>query len=89
MNNFDVTRRSAMKLLAAGAGVLAAPSILRPAFAQSKVVNITTYDKFVPQSFIDQFQKDTGIEVRIRLTDDQGKQYNLLTAEGPHPPPTS
>ncbi|MBK5569854.1 extracellular solute-binding protein [Ensifer sp. 2YAB10] len=85
MKNLDVTRRSTLKLLATGAGVLAAPSIIRPAFAQSKVVNITTYDKFVPQSFIDQFQKDTGIEVRIRLTDDQGKQYNLLTAEGAAP----
>ncbi|QCI99346.1 extracellular solute-binding protein [Agrobacterium larrymoorei] len=79
------TRRSTLKLLAAGTGMLAAPGLIRSASAQSKVVNITTYDKFVPQSFIDQFQKDTGIEVRIRLTDDQGKQYNLLSAEGATP----
>ncbi len=85
MKDFTVNRRSTLKLLAAGTGVLAAPAIIRPAFAQSKVVNITTYDKFVPQSFIDQFQKDSGIEIRIRLTDDQGKQYNLLTAEGAAP----
>lgn len=85
MKDLTTTRRSALKLMAAGTGVLAAPFIIRPAFAASKVVNITTYDKFVPQSFIDQFQKDTGIEVRIRLTDDQGKQYNLLTAEGATP----
>ena len=85
MQDFSTTRRSTLKLLAAGTGILAAPAIIRPAFAESKVVNITTYDKFVPQSFIDQFQKDTGIEVRIRLTDDQGKQYNLLTAEGASP----
>lgn len=86
MKEFVATRRSALKLLAAGSGILAAPGIIRSASAQSgKVVNITTYDKFVPQSFIDQFQKDTGIEVRIRLTDDQGKQYNLLSAEGASP----
>ena len=85
MTNFTTTRRSTLKLLGASAGLLAAPSIIRPAFAQSKVVNITTYDKFIPQEFIDQFQKDTGIEVRVRLTDDQGKQYNLLTAEGDKP----
>lgn len=79
------TRRSTLRLLAAGTGMLTAPYVVRPSFAQSKVVNITTYDKFVPQEFIDQFQKDTGIEVRIRLTDDQGKQYNLLSAEGSEP----
>lgn len=85
MTDFKTTRRSTLKLMAAGTGLLAAPSIIRPAFAQSKVVNITTYDKFVPQEFIDQFQKDTGIQVNIRLTDDQGKQYNLLAAEGTSP----
>jgi spermidine/putrescine transport system substrate-binding protein len=85
MTAFDANRRSTLKLIAAGAGLVAAPSIIRPARAQGKVVNVTTYDKFVPQSFIDQFQKDTGIEVRVRLTDDQGKQYNLLAAEGGKP----
>lgn len=85
MKDFIQTRRSALKILATGTGILAAPSIIRPAFAQEKVVNITTYDKFVPEEFIDQFQKDTGIQVRVRLTDDQGKQYNLLSAEGAKP----
>ena len=36
----------------------------RPAWAQSEVLNVTTYDKFLPQEFIDKFQKDTGIEVQ-------------------------
>ncbi|AJY45638.1 extracellular solute-binding protein [Martelella endophytica] len=79
------TRRSTLKLMASGAGLLAAPSIIRPARAADSVLNITTYDKFLPQDFIDQFQRDTGIEIRIRLTDDQGKQYNLLAAEGADP----
>ena len=57
----------------------------RPSWAQSKVVNVTTYDKFLPQEFIDKFQADTGIRCSVRLTDDQGKQYNLLAAEGANP----
>ena len=80
-------RRTALKLLGGGAAALALPYIIRPrpAWAENGVLNITTYDKFLPQEFIDKFQKDTGIEVRTRLTDDQGKQYNLLTAEGANP----
>lgn len=80
-------RRTAMKLFGAGAATLTMPYIIRPrsAWAASSVLNVTTYDKFLPQEFIDKFQRDTGIEVRVRLTDDQGKQYNLLTAEGANP----
>jgi spermidine/putrescine transport system substrate-binding protein len=80
-------RRTALKILGVGTGALAMPYIIRPrpAWAENGVLNVTTYDKFLPQEFIDKFQKDTGIEVRIRLTDDQGKQYNLLTAEGDKP----
>ena len=80
-------RRTALKLFGAGAAVLTMPYIIRPqpAWAANGVLNVTTYDKFLPQEFIDKFQRDTGIEVRIRLTDDQGKQYNLLTAEGANP----
>lgn len=81
----QATRRSALKLLAAGTGLLAAPGLIRPARAQSKEVNITTYDRFLPPAFVEEFQKQTGIKVNIRLTDDQGKQYNLLTAEGANP----
>lgn len=79
------TRRSALKII--GGGMIAAPYIIRPrpGWAASKVLNITTYDKFLPKEFVDKFQRDTGIEVRIRLTDDQGKQYNLLTAEASKP----
>jgi spermidine/putrescine transport system substrate-binding protein len=78
-------RRTALKLL--GGTALAMPFIIRPSssWAQSGVLNVTTYDKFLPEEFVEKFQKDTGIEVRIRLTDDQGKQYNLLSAEGGNP----
>lgn len=78
-------RRSTVKMLAAT--TLAAPYVMlsRPALAQSNVLNITTYDRLIPQEFVSSFQRDSGIEVRVRLTDDQGKQYNLLTAEGPSP----
>ncbi len=80
-----ISRRATLQAL--GASALAMPYVIRPrpSWAQSKVVNVTTYDQFVPQSFIDQFQADTGITVQVRLTDDQGKQYNLLAAEGTAP----
>ncbi len=79
------SRRTVLGLLAAGTASVAAPWVVRPAMAQSKTVNITTYDGFLPPEFVEKFQKDTGIAVNVRLTDDQGKQYNLLTAEGAAP----
>ena len=87
MPNLKTTRRSVLKGLGGSAGLLAMPTIIRPrpSWAQSNVVNITTYDKFIPQDFIDKFQADTGITVQVRLTDDQGKQYNLVAAEGGNP----
>jgi spermidine/putrescine transport system substrate-binding protein len=83
MTEFKTSRRTALKILGGGGAALAMPYIIRPrpAWAQENVVNITTYDQFIPQSFIDQFQADTGITVQVRLTDDQAKQYNLLAAE--------
>ncbi|MFI0847978.1 extracellular solute-binding protein [Mesorhizobium sp. IMUNJ 23232] len=87
MSKLITNRRTALKLFGGGAGALALPYIIRPrpSWAQSNVLNVTTYDKFLPAEFIDKFQKDTGIQVNIRLTDDQGKQYNLLAAEGANP----
>lgn len=83
----NTSRRTILKALGGGAGLLAVPTIIRPrpSWAQSNVVNVTTYDKFIPQEFIDKFQADTGITVQVRLTDDQGKQYNLVAAEGGEP----
>ena len=87
MNFERPSRRTTLKLLGGAAGVLATPYIIRPrpSWAQSNTLNITTYDKFIPQDFLDRFQSETGINVQIRLTDDQGKQYNLLAAEGANP----
>jgi len=79
------SRRSVLKLM--GGTALAAPFIIRPdlAMAQAGVVNVTTYDRFLPKEFVDKFQADTGIQVNIRLTDDQGKLYNSVLAEGDAP----
>ena len=87
MSKLVTNRRTALKLFGGGAGARALPYITRPrpAWAQSNVLNVTTYDKFLPAEFVEKFQKDTGIQVNIRLTDDQGKQYNLLAAEGANP----
>ena len=87
MKKIILNRRNTLKLLGGGTGALALPYLIRPrpSWAQSNVLNVTTYDKFLPQEFLDKFQKDTGIQVNVRLTDDQGKQYNLLAAEGANP----
>jgi len=83
-----INRRKFVKNIGVtGAALLATPYIIRPDMARAAngVLNILTYDKYIPQDFIDQFQRENAIEVRIRLTDDQGKQYNLLVAEGENP----
>ena len=74
-----------MKSSAAGATLLAAPAYLRSTARASGVVNVWTYTNFIPDSFKSQFEADTGIEIQIRLVDDQGKQFNLLAAEAPDP----
>lgn len=84
MTKFFTDRRRFMA--GAAATALASPVYLRSSMAQSsKVVNIWTYDGFLPEAFVEKFENDTGIEVRVRLVDDQGKQFNLLVAEQPNP----
>ena len=81
-----IDRRSFIQATAASGAALAAPAYLKHAHAQdSKVVNVWTYANFVPDDFKAAFEAETGIEVRIRLVDDQGKQFNLLAAEAPNP----
>jgi spermidine/putrescine transport system substrate-binding protein len=74
-----------MKTAAAGASVLAAPAILRSTARAAGAVNVWTYTNFIPEDFKAAFEKETGIQVNIRLVDDQGKQFNLLAAEAPNP----
>ena len=71
--------------LGAATATVASPFYLRGARAQGGEVNIWTYNQFVPDSFKDQFEAETGIRVNVRLVDDQGKQFNLLAAEAPTP----
>lgn len=82
----NLDRRGFLKGAAAGSAILAAPAYLQGARAQDKgAVNVWTYTGFIPDDFREAFEKETGIEVRIRLVDDQGKQFNLLAAEAPNP----
>jgi len=80
-----ISRRSLLKTGVAASTVLAAPAFFSPAFAGSGSVNIWTYANFLPDDFKAEFQKDTGIEIRERLVDDQGKEFNLLAAEASSP----
>ncbi|HTZ80695.1 MAG TPA: extracellular solute-binding protein [Stellaceae bacterium] len=79
-----VTRRTVLR--AAGGAAIVAPAVLRarPASAAG-VLNITAYDGFIPPAFKQQFQKDTGIELRVRLASSQAPELNLLVAEREHP----
>ena len=86
MTKLIQTRRRFLGTAAGASAVLASPAYLRSSAAQSGgVVNVWTYDEFVPEDLKQAFENDTGIEVRIRLVDDQGKQFNLLAAEQPNP----
>jgi spermidine/putrescine transport system substrate-binding protein len=86
MSKLILNRRRFMGTATATGAALASPAYLRSAMAQgSGEVNIWTYNQFVPDSFKEQFEADTGIKVNVRLVDDQGKQFNLLAAEQPNP----
>jgi len=81
MKDLKLSRRKFIGTAAAVSTVFAATPYIRTARADSGEVNIWTYDSFVPPAFKEQFEKDTGIKVNVRLVDDQGKQFNLLAAE--------
>jgi spermidine/putrescine transport system substrate-binding protein len=85
MSKLTLNRRRFLGTAAAGTAMLASPAYLRRAYAQGGEVNIWTYTNFVPDSFKEQFESETGIKINIRLVDDQGKQFNLLAAEAPNP----
>ena len=87
MTKLDISRRKLIRTSAAGVALLATPAIFRPnaARAQQKTLNIWTYANFIPQDFITEFQNETGIQIQVRLVDDQGAQFNLLAAEAPNP----
>ncbi|HUG62944.1 MAG TPA: extracellular solute-binding protein [Methylomirabilota bacterium] len=65
-----------------GLGALAAPSLIRSAYAQDKTLNIWSYSGFITDDFRQEFEEATGIRLNIRLVSDQGEQYNLMVSEG-------
>jgi spermidine/putrescine transport system substrate-binding protein len=84
MSRIITSRRRLLQTAGATGGLLAAPALIRPRRALAAgVVNVWTYDGFVPEGFKEQFEAETGIEVRLRLVDDQGKEFNLMAAEAP------
>ena len=81
MESNKITRRGLIKSGVATSAALAAPTIWIPASAASPSVNVWTYANFIPKDFKKEFEKETGIRIRTRLVDDQGKEFNLLAAE--------
>lgn len=85
MLNSKISRRSMLKTGAAASTALAAPAIFSPAWAQSGTVNVWTYANFLTDDFKAEFESSTGIQIRERLVDDQGKEFNLMAAEASDP----
>ena len=76
-------RRAALASALAASALLVVASPLRA--QDGGTLNVWTYANFIPEDFLEQFEEESGIEVNIRLVDDQGKQFNLLAAEMPEP----
>lgn len=85
MSNKKFSRREILKTGVTASAALAAPMIFVPSYAAKGTVNVWTYANFLPEDFKEDFQKETGIEIRERLVDDQGKEFNLLVAEASAP----
>lgn len=86
MTKLIQSRRRFLGTAMGSGALLASPVYLRSSAAQGGgVLNIWTYNQFIPEDVKTDFENETGIEVRIRLVDDQGKQFNLLAAEQPNP----
>ena len=71
--------------LAACAGALLAALAPHARAQDGGELNVWTYAGFLPEDVVEAFEEETGIEVNVRLVDDQGKQFNLLAAEMPEP----
>lgn len=66
MKEFSINRRTLLKAGASTAVVLAAPAIISSrALASSGEVRLLTYAGFNQQPILDQFEKETGIKVRL------------------------
>jgi len=85
MSRKNITRRGVIKSGVATSVALAAPTIWIPKIEASQTVNVWTYANFIPKDFKKEFENETGIRIRERLVDDQGKEFNLLAAEKNNP----
>jgi len=82
--HIPVTRRAVLRT-ATTLG-LAAPAVLRTHRGDAAgVLSVTAYDGFIPPALKQQFEADTGIQVRVRLASSQAPELNLLVAEQPNP----
>lgn len=77
-----ITRRSLVGAVGASALVAAAP---RGANAAGGFVTVLAYDGLIPPRFKAQFERETGIEIRIQPQFSQAPELNLLIANRDHP----
>ena len=77
------SRRAVLKgALAAGAVGLAAPGIVRKAFASSGELKWFTWDGYAPQPMVDRFREETGIDLQVTTYASNEDCLNKLKAAG-------
>lgn len=85
MINTKLSRRSFLGTLAAGSATLAAPGILRSAYAADSQLNVLSYPGFIPASFREKFEAETGIRLNVKETDQSHVVFNTLVADAGRP----
>lgn len=80
-----LSRRTLIRSLTLDTAGLAAPGLMRHAWAEGNSLNILSYPGFIPTSFRDKFQSDTGISLNIKETDQSHVVFNTLVADAGRP----
>lgn len=84
MMQAKTNRREFLKTAAlTTATMVSSPFWIRTASAAQEL-RVWTYSNFITKEFQKSFESETGIQIQVKLVDDQGKQANLLLAEKPN-----
>ncbi|RMF91446.1 MAG: extracellular solute-binding protein [Nitrospinota bacterium] len=85
MRETTISRRRFMKTTALATAAAFQPLFWIPRSASAaQELRVWTYNNFITKEFRQSFESETGIRIRVKLIDDQGKELNLLVAEKPN-----
>lgn len=87
MTRLILPRRSVLRGLGLTAGALALPAVIRPREARAAAgsLNIISYPNFIPKDFRENFERESGITLNIKETDQASVVFSTLTAEAANP----